>query len=201
MVWNVFKSLLLDICTKKNYQCYSLSCFSCYCSFHYFFYCYCYSCLRHWRINVMLSLSLQMVSANSKRGLIKALYNATRASKGNRCLNLTSQSFDSLLQPWFDILIPSQNLMNDNTEILDWIFTLKVLVINDRLDTLAGLQPPTTTKQYELRIPCGHLTTFPNQWKSANLKWPVQKWIRLERIRPWRMWTSLYFTEMREKLR
>ena len=31
-----------------------------------------------------------MVSAKSKRGLIKALYNATRASKGNRCL-ITSQ--------------------------------------------------------------------------------------------------------------
>ena len=28
-----------------------------------------------------------MVSAKSKRGLIEALYNATRASKGNRCFD------------------------------------------------------------------------------------------------------------------
>ena len=40
--------------------------------------------------------------------------------------------------------------MNDYTEILDWIFTLKVFVINDEPDTLAGLQPPITTKQHEL---------------------------------------------------
>ena len=33
-------------------------------------------------------------------------------------------------------------------------------MINDKLDTLAGLQLPITTKQYELRIRCGHLTTF-----------------------------------------
>ena len=93
---------------------------------------------------------------------------------------------------WFDILIPSQNPMNDNTEILDWIFTLKVFVINDRLDTLTGLQLPITTKQYELRIRCGHHTSLPNQWKSAYLKWPVKKWIRLGKwIRPRRGWTSL----------
>ena len=79
-------SSLLDIFSRKNYHC--LSCFSCYSSFHYFIGC----------INVILSLSLQMVSAKSKRGLIKALYNATRESKGNRCLNLTSQFFDSLSQ-------------------------------------------------------------------------------------------------------
>lgn len=43
-------------------------------------------------------------------------------------------------------------------------------MINDRLDTLARLQPPTTTKQYELRIRGGHHTTLPNQWKSDRLK-------------------------------
>ena len=48
-------------------------------------------------INVILSLSPQMVSAKSKRGLIKALYNATLASKGNRCL-IRSQFFHSLSQ-------------------------------------------------------------------------------------------------------
>ena len=42
--------------------------------------------LDHALINIILSLSPQMVSAKSKRGLIKALYNTTRASKGNRCL-------------------------------------------------------------------------------------------------------------------
>ena len=93
---------------------------------------------------------------------------------------------------WFDMLIPSQILMNDNTEILDWIFTLKVFVINDRFDTLTGLHLPITTKQYELLIRCGHLTTIPNRWKSAYLKWPVKKWIRLGKwIRPRRGRTSL----------
>ena len=44
--------------------------------------------------------------------------------------------------------------MNDYTEILDWIFTLKVFVINDKPDTLAGLQPPITTEQHELWFQC-----------------------------------------------
>ena len=52
------------------------------------------------------------------------------------------------------MLILSQILVNDNTLILDWIFTLKVFVINDKLDTLASLQPSIATKQYELRFRC-----------------------------------------------
>ena len=51
-------------------------------------------------ISVILSLSPQMVSAKSKRGLIKALYVATRASKGSRCLIRFNKPifFDSLSQ-------------------------------------------------------------------------------------------------------
>ena len=185
-------SLLLDIFTKKNYQCYYLSCFSCYSSFHYFFYCYCDSCLHYWCINVILSLSLQMVSAKSKRGLIKELYISTRASKGNRCLNSTSQSFDSLLQS----VIRYAHSKSDSYkwQHRDTLLNLhsQDFLINYRLDTLTGLQPPITTKQYELRIRCGHVTTMPNQWISAYLWWPVKKWIRLEKwIRPRRKWASL----------
>ena len=100
-----------------------------------------------------------MVSAKSRRGLIKPLCNATGATKGNRCfigfnkpiLLLTFAINDSICSY---MLIPSQILMNDNTEILDWIFALKVFVINGKLDTLAGFQPAITTKKYELGFRC-----------------------------------------------
>ena len=65
-----------------------------------------------------------MVSAKSRRGLIKALSNATGATKGNRCfirfnkpiLSFTFAINDSICSY---MLIPSHILMNDNNEILD----------------------------------------------------------------------------------
>ena len=52
-----------------------------------------------------------------KESLIKALYNASRASKGNRCsiMILKANSLIHFRNQWFDKLIPSQILMNGNS--------------------------------------------------------------------------------------
>ena len=169
-------SSLLDIFSKKNYHC--LSCFSCYSSLHCFFWC----------INVILSLSLQMVSAKSKRGLIKALYNATRESKGNRCLNLTSQFFDLLSQS----VIRYAHSKSDSYEWqhLDTWLNLRSQGFHDQwqawyLGTFATSYHHQTIRTSNSRWSPYHIT------KSVE-KWPVKKWIRLGKwIRPRRGWTSL----------
>ena len=121
-------SLLLDIFTKKNYQCYYLSCFSYYSSFHYFLYCYCDSCLHYWCINIILSLSLQMVLYQQSRREVLLKHCIFRHAHP-KAIDAWIQQANPLIHfcnPWFDMLIPSQILINDNTEILYWIFTLKI---------------------------------------------------------------------------
>ena len=77
--------------------------------------------------------------------------------------DLTSQSFDSLLQS----MIQYAHSKSDSFEwqhLDTWLnlLTLKVFVINDKLDTLAGLQPSITTKQFF------HLKTYNVLNKNAN---------------------------------
>ena len=127
-----------------------------------------------------------MVSAKSNRGLIKALYNSTRASKGNKPIL------------WFTFAI-RDSICSFQVRFLQmtkpkYLIESSLSRFSDQWQAwyLDGLQPPITTKQYELPIRCGHLTTIPNRWISAYLKWPVRKWIRLGKwIRPRRRWTSL----------